>query len=367
MSGQSVDFLIESLPADGVYNVQVRAASAQPNATGSYRVSVHAANIDVSPLVRNQTTLGLIETPYSIDRWTFTADANQQVRFDLINSGVNQFQFKLSGPNGFVGFAELSDDSDPVTLTETGVYTLEVTSKGDVGSYSFQVNDLVVTDLVGGVPFAATIAGSGYARLFRIDLPQPGPLAVQLDDTSNANRNEIYLRRGAAPTRQIFDQRSTIPGADQSLLVPLAAAGQWYILLYSNLAPIPSDYTIRAVTSPVFVSRITPEQIGGGGSVPFTVTGAGFVNGTQLELVDSTSTVFPIANVHVDAADRLSATVNLATMSVGAYDVRVKLPGGAMDVLPAAFHITSAGQPFLTTRLIMPTVLGRQATGTIYL
>ena len=79
-SGQILNLSSIALPADGTYRVQVRAAPGHTSATGDYMVSVWDANRRKLLLqCLNQQVTGLIENPFSVDQWTFSATANQQV------------------------------------------------------------------------------------------------------------------------------------------------------------------------------------------------------------------------------------------------------------------------------------------------
>jgi len=68
------------------------------------------------PITLNQQYLGHIDTPYSVDRWTFSAVAGQQIRFDLVNASSSGIVFDLTGPSGWTGFSGISGDSDLITL-----------------------------------------------------------------------------------------------------------------------------------------------------------------------------------------------------------------------------------------------------------
>jgi hypothetical protein len=362
-AGEVLDLVVEALPADGVYTVHVQSTVGQPTATGGYRVGAYTATIDTRSLILNQTTVGHLETPYSLDRWTFTADANSAVRFDLVNAGSTSARFRLTGPNGFVAFTGLTGDSDPVTLPATGPYTLEVASDlVGSGSYSFRVDNLLPTPLAVGTPFAGTLSGTGYARLFRFDLTQATPLTVLLDDATNSDRTAMYLRLGAPPTRQAADHRAEAAAADQQIQVPLAAPGTWYLLVYGTAVPAASTYTLRAVTAPVFVTAVTPDRSAGGQTAAVTVRGAGFVPGSQVALVPAAGAPVPAQSVSVDSFGQITAAFNLIGVPQGAYGVRVTLPSGATDILPNGFQVLPAGQPRLETRVIVPSALGRHAT-----
>ena len=73
----------------------------------------------MATLELNRQVTGNIETPFSVDRWTFVGVAGQQVQFDLVNSTSTSLRFSLTGPAGFTGFTDLPGDSGLVTLTAT--------------------------------------------------------------------------------------------------------------------------------------------------------------------------------------------------------------------------------------------------------
>src|SRR5207247_3573406 len=112
--GQIVTLPNVQLPADGIYRVQVRAAVGGNR--GNYILTVGNATVDTMPLLLNQRTTGVLETPFSLDRWTFAARSNQHVVFDWINAASPSISFRLTGPPGFTGFSGLTGDSGPVTL-----------------------------------------------------------------------------------------------------------------------------------------------------------------------------------------------------------------------------------------------------------
>src|SRR3712207_8158769 len=54
------------------------------------------------------------------------------------------------------------------------------------------------------------------------------------------------LRFGAPPTRETHAYRSTADSADQSILVPRASAGVWYVLVYGERLTGPTNFTLLA-------------------------------------------------------------------------------------------------------------------------
>jgi hypothetical protein len=114
-------------------------------------------------------------------------------------------QFTLEGPEGYVVFSNLTDDSTLITIPpgKAGNYVLTVRGQTDqTGAYSFMIRDGSITPLVLGVPFSDTLPGSRSPRWFKVTLPSVGQLLVTLNDSTNADRNQLYLQRRR-------------PGADQ--------------------------------------------------------------------------------------------------------------------------------------------------------
>jgi hypothetical protein len=91
-----------------------------------------------------------------------------------------------------------------------------------------------------GTTYSGTLSGSGHAQLFKLEVPQGNPLLVQLDDSTNSDHTEVYAQLGAPPTRDHHGARSDGPGGDHQLVVPFAAPGTWYILVYGENVPAPS-------------------------------------------------------------------------------------------------------------------------------
>jgi hypothetical protein len=222
------------LPDDGVYKIQVRAPSGHTSVTGNYLISVWDVTADVYSLVPDQQFLGKIETPYSLDHWNFTAAEGQQVKFDLINASASGLAFSLNGPDGWKGFENINADSELITLPVTGAYFLTASATSDqIGiSYTFRLIQTTQTTLTTGSAYEGTLSGSGQAQLFHLELSESSPLLVKLNDTSNNNHNELYLKFALPPTRSVYDYRySVAAGADQQILVPMAFPGTWSMLI----------------------------------------------------------------------------------------------------------------------------------------
>ena len=97
-SGANASLLAVSLPVDGTYHIQVSAPAGHSSSTGNYVLSVYDATVHTMTVNLNETIYGQIATPYSQDRWTFSALANQQIRFNMLAVANPSIKFDLTGP-----------------------------------------------------------------------------------------------------------------------------------------------------------------------------------------------------------------------------------------------------------------------------
>ncbi|MCC6425177.1 MAG: RHS repeat protein, partial [Phycisphaerales bacterium] len=364
-----------ALPIAGEYVVRIRAAQDNNEqhmaSKGNYILTGWDVTPDVSSLALNQLAVGAIESPYAIDQWNFSALAGQQVRFDLKASSSLGLAFNLTGPNGYSAFTDLTADSALINLPSSGSYTLTALGLGGVGgTYSFVLQQTSVTELPLGTPYTGTLAGSGQAQLFKLSLATSGTLRINLDDSSISNANELYLRFGSAPTRADYDYRfSSSVSPDQQIIVPAAYVGTWYALVYGNSVVSPSAYTLSAAASQITVTSITPDHYSATATAQVTVRGAGFVEGTTVELVSSTGIPYTIADVVIDSFQQITATIPAGAVPADLahpYSVRVSRIGADPGILNSAFTMKPSGGAHLETHLTVPSNLGRHATATIY-
>jgi len=370
VAGEIVAFYDVALPTDGIYRVQVHAPAEHAASSGNYLITVWDATADVTMLPLNQQRGGTIETPYSADRWEFSGVAGQQIRFDLISASGRGIAFDLKGPNGWVGFSNLVTDSDLVTLPSSGGYTLTAHGMGgQYGvTYAFRVQETTVTDLMPDTVYQGTFVGSGQAQLFRVNVTNSHPMHVVLNDSDPRNRNELYVRFGAPPTRADYDYRfPNTSSADQQVVVPVAPAGTWYVLVYSELTAGPgSTFTLVSYLSDLLLTSVTPTRHAIDQPVTLTLTGAGFVAGTVVELVATNGTAYPAAPVQVDSFTQITATFAPNRVPVGRYALRVSRVGADTSELADAFEAVSIGGAKLETNLIVPAQLGYHTVATIY-
>jgi len=357
-----------SLPSDGIYRLQVRAPSENSNRTGNYAITIWNVTADVAPVVFNQHVVGNIEAPFSVDRWTFSAVAGQQIRLDLIDESYSGIVFELAGPDGWTGFSDLSGDSDLITLPASGAYVLTAYDEsGHYGeNYAFRLLETQQTTLALDVIHEGTLAGSGQAQLFRVTVLETKPMLIALDDASSENHNELYVRYGAPPTRGHFDYRSSTPAAaDQEILVAPATVGEWYVLVYASHVPTSGSYTLLASVSDLFLQSVTPDHHSTLADAVLTLTGAGFNSTTAVELFDGDGVAYQPQTIEVDSFTQLTTTFAAGTVPVGHYGVRVT-QGSQSEEIADAIQMVAGAQPRLETNLVVPRFVGYHATAVIY-
>ncbi len=317
-----------SLPANETYTIQVQAPAAHASSTGNYVLSAYNVTPNVYPLTVNQTSTGTIHSGYGVDQWTFTGEASEQVQLSVISTSSDAVAFDLTGPGGYTAFTNEESDSGPITLPSSGNYVLTAQGTGgEGGGYAFELEQTSVTDLTLGTPYRGSLAGSGQAQVFEVSLPATQALVVTLQDSSD-DVNQLYASLGSPPTPGDF-QYSSVNGATSSpqLLVPSAAPGDWYLLVYSVSVPSASTFTLTAAGVPITLTTVAPAQSATGSTATLTLHGSGFSNATSVELVSAGSTAYEAASVTLDTFTQLTATFDLSNVPEGTYSVVVRNPG----------------------------------------
>ncbi|MDB5391413.1 MAG: repeat protein, partial [Planctomycetaceae bacterium] len=367
-AGSDVSLAGITLPANDTYRIRVSAPPDHTDSVGNYTILAGDATVHTSPLELESVTHGQIFSPFAVDRWTFTGTANQQLQFNLIAAQSPSIQFDLTGPGGVTLFSNISASSDLLNLPSSGQYVLTAHSgNGQSGAYTFSINQVAITQLTLGTPFNGILLAPGQLQLFKFDVAAGNPLLVQLNDLTGSDVNDVFIRRGTPPTRGVYDYRSTELTADQNVQVPFATPGTWYVLVYARSLANPSTFTLLAKTSPLFLNSVSPSSFATNQTADVTLNGSGFLPGTTVDLLSAGGTVIATAQaVQINSFSQVTATFNLTGVATGTYGLRATLPGGASATLAGAFQVLPAGQAHLETNIILPGVVGRHATSTIY-
>lgn len=203
------------------------------------------------------------------------------------------------------------------------------------------------------------LAAAGSRALYVLEAPPGGHLRLVLDDLDDLGANEIYVRRGAVPTAGSYDGRFTGNGADQTLFVPDAGAGPWYVLLVGARVPDEgSSYRLRAEYSEgIALAFISPTRLGTLGRGVLELSGAGFDDTVRVELRMG-ATLHATGQVVRLGGDRLRVQFAVTNLAVGAYEIAV-VQDGHVATLP--LEVFAGGTPRLETHLFVPSRVGRHA------
>jgi RHS repeat-associated protein len=349
------------LPANGSYRIQILAPAAQGDSTGNYLVTFADATADEQRLPLNEPVIDRVESAFAVDRWRFIGTAGQQVEFDLLNAAPAVL-FRLTGPTGNNVFNDVAADTGLISLPQSGEYVLTAYGS-ESGDYAFRFLSLTISNLSLNTPYNGTVSGSGQSQLFRVQVTAATPLRFTFDDTNADNRHELYISHVISPSRSVFQFQAV--GTDPEILVPLASPGVWNVLVYSDAVPAPGAFSLTATARPILINGVTPGQLSNAAESILTVTGAGFVLGTTVQLVAADGTIIG-GTVQVDGPERLTARFAVGIVPTGTYSVRLRRPDGTQVQLDNAFEMVGNGAPLLETNMVLPRALGNHIFSTLY-
>lgn len=357
------------LSVDGAYTIAIRAANGHTSNTGNYMVSAYDVTPLVQPLVLNQEVSGSVATPFAVDEWNFSAPAGEQIQFNLNSASAAGLAYSLVGPNGYSVFTNLTASSQPINLGASGNYTLTASGPNSAtGNYSFEISQTTVTSLIPGTTYNGTWVGTGQVQLFSIPVTNTGAMSINLSDPSTLDNVRLYASFGTAPTEQTYLYAATGSGSSQSLFIPTATPGTWYVLAYaSTIARAPSQYTLEATIKEITLTGTTPHEGTSNAATTLTLTGGVFNSGTTVALLSSTGASYPATSVTVNLPTQISATFAPGTVPAGTYSIVADQNDGSSTELPNVFTMVSAGQAVLTTHLEVPNPMTRHIAQTLYI
>lgn len=340
----------------GTHKIRISAPTAQPDLRGNYAVTAWEAGNHASPLVLGQQHYGGLGSIYGVDRWSFSASADQQIQLRSLAMSSPDLRYRLLGPDEWVGFNDLADDSELVNLPSSGDYVLEVYSAGKSSpQYSFQLVESTPSSLTLGVPYTGTLNGNGEARIFRLEVGESTPLLITLDGLNDSDRNELYVRFDEPPTRELSQYRAAIAGqSDQQIVIPSASPGIWYILLYTNSSGEGSGFELLATASNLLVNNVFPISHGNASEFLLTVDGAGFDDSTTVQLIDSSGKQFDGSLKPILTSQRMQAVFPAQSLASGVYDVQVQRGASEPITLKNSINIVDGGETDFTAQVIAP-------------
>ena len=366
IANQVVTLTNVTLLADGTYHVQVHAPANHSTSVGNYQLTIWDATTNVLSLALNEQQNSQIVNPFKVDQWSFSANAGQQISFQLLNESAPGIAFDLTGPNGWVGFSNLTANSGLVDLPTSGNYALNVHSiGGDYGiDYAFELLQTAQTNITLGSSYTGSFSGSGQPQLFTITNPVNQQIRITLQNGGANNQAQLYVGFGFPPTPGNYSQAAQNgPGANQQILVNNAYAGNWYVLVYGNSITTPGNFTLSVDSDPLFMASLTPAQGGTGGTTTVEIQGAGFVSTAQVTLTGNGIAPITASNVAWVSPSVLVADLNLTSVPTNVYQLTVS-QGTNSASLP--FSVIGAAGPKFQAQLITPGGIGLDTVNTFY-
>lgn len=307
------------------------------------------------------------------DMWSFTANGGDSVQLVVTNtSGDFNFRPAISvyTPNGTLLNSAFSGTQSTVSnlAPVLGTYTVVMQSQflGGAGSYRIRLDKFppeINPPLLLGVATTNRFFTSGDRRFYKVTVPPGGHLRLTFDDLDNLGSNEIYVRRGSAPTAGLFDYKFTKTGADQSLLVPDADAGDWYVMVVGANVTGTGGYTLRAdFSTDIILESITPNRLGNLVPVTIAASGAAFDSSVQAFLKLGATTV-RTGIVNFVSSKRLLLDFDITGISSNTYQLTLTR---TTNTAALPIQILEGGIAKLETELIAPAQVRRGAPATIF-
>ncbi len=208
----------------------------------------------------------------------------------------------------------------------------------------------LVTD---GTTVNGTLTTADRGDYYKIVLASGDSLKLKLHSSTAGSQTELYASYAGLPSRMAFDQRSATTGTDQGIsLKAIHGGGVYYVFVYGNQIPGTLPYTITAERAPFFVTSMTPARHGIGTPATVTITGVGFDENSTLAFYNGQG-FNQFVPVNFISTTTLTAVVNLDTVTLGTFSVRVTKDGTSVE-LANAYQLIAAAPAKLETNLVVP-------------
>lgn len=212
--------------------------------------------------------------------------------------------------------------------------------------------EMDLPSLVLGAPFTTNLVADGDAKYFKVTLPAGKDLSVTLDGPSGVV-NELYVRYGALPSRQLFDERGVRNGPDQSVSFANTSVGDYYVLIYGNAVPQEENVELTASLIGFSIGNVEPRIVGSGGNVTFTISGAQFDSTSVPKLRLAGGALLDPQRVYFSDSGLLAATFAVPPSAVGTAEVQV-FNGAALTTYAEPITIVSGGSAQIQTNIVVP-------------
>ena len=213
------------------------------NTTGTYNFVVTNPTLTTTALAFNTPTTGSIN-PGDQAAYTFTGAPGQQIYYDAFTPGIVYQQVQLYDPFGNTVYnTNWSNDEGPVTLTQSGTYTLLFYGNGNAaGTYAFQVLNAASQPAVAlGAPTMGTLNPGTSAAIYQVSGTAGQRLLFHSLATGNAQWT-LY-----DPSDQIVQGANTNVAND--FTATLAVTGTYLLVISGNSgSPVPYSFQVTDVS-----------------------------------------------------------------------------------------------------------------------
>ena len=250
-----------------------------------------------TPITMNVPEMGRLTAANRFNRfYSFAIDAATEISFSLLQGNWDGLSVSLIGSGLSRG---LTRDANELTLQEAGTYYLRIQgTESSEMTYAFQLNQAAAEELTVGTPFQGSIAAGRFSKLFQVTTSETAILHFLMETDSREARNEIYVKKGTAPTRSSYDFAAADGTPSPSLVLEQAVPGTYYVLVCSDYCPTLTTYSLTVETITLQIENCA--QTGGSAeSLELLISGFGFdemtsvcaVNSETGEVISAESTV----------------------------------------------------------------------------
>jgi hypothetical protein len=167
-------------------------------------------------------------------------------------------------------------------------------------------------------------------------------LKISLSSTNINGKNELYVRYGGIPIRNLYDFVYGDAGKpNQFIVIPVLQKGTYYLMAYGTAAISLQNVTLLARKINFEVQSVTANQGGNTGTVTVKILGAKFEQGMQVELYGDglpTISAYSIKNL---SSTSLFASFNLSGKQLGLYNLRLVKQDLKTASLTSAFRVVA--------------------------
>ncbi len=291
----------------GVYTLTINLSS--PGSTGSYRLRIMQPKTERRSFDLGVPFSGEIEIPGDIDEWTFSAEAGTQLFLDSLSvrSGGDAVSItQLFAPSGdllalLVNSDETLQDFGPITLTESGVYTLQVGDgiTDDTYSYAFSIGHPEIAsslNIAFGDVISGALEGAGGFDEYRFSVLTGQRIFLDILTIDGDILDALEIDLLAPDGSVVFTRASSSGFADFGDRGPveLEASGEYRLFLRAPAGGV--TYSFQVVQPTVEVNALTL-----GSPVTGVIDTAGDIDEWQFEGLAGQLLSFDFLDVDINA------------------------------------------------------------------